>query len=100
MIIRKNVFKKSQWPFNVQEVTILLVSVPSEIKSPEGKPSTITCFALIHEFKAFALSGLLANHGFSSLEESNIWAENKEIPGTKISLTPFVVHLNKLLEEF
>lgn len=93
MIIKKTDFKAKDWAFTVCEITILLVNVGSELKPPEMIPA----FAIIHEFKAFALSGILETYSFSPLSDSELLADNKEIPGTKKSLSLFFEYLNELL---
>ncbi len=92
MIIKKRRFKyqkkyRGKWPFTVDEVTLLLVHVPAGV--PAEKKEPIKAFAIVHMFGTFALSGVLEQHGFESIQNSGIWADNPEIPDTKKSLSPF-----------
>ena len=84
MIIKKSMLNthkkyKGTWPFNVDEVAV------TRINLSDGGPA----FSICHEYKVYAMSGVLEEHGFSPLESAGIWADNPEILGTKKSLSPF-----------
>ena len=91
MIIKKSNFNfsgkkyRGKWPFTVDQVAIL-----------KTKVEEYDAFGIIHNFGAFALSGILESYGFAKLEEAGIWADNPEIPGTKKSLTPVFEYLENL----
>ena len=106
MIIKKQNFNltpgcRGKWPFTVPTVTVQIWV--------NGKEN---CFALIHNFGGFALSGALEDHGFDPLVKSGIWADDNEairIMSTtkpdldeshpiKKSLTPFFEYVQKLVE--
>ena len=94
MIIKKSMFKYSRkyrgkWPFNVDEVAVLMMEVrstPQDVNGPVYK-----AFAIVHNFGAFALSGLLESHGFPKMEEAGIWVKGK-------SLSPFFEFLKNKVE--
>ena len=79
MIIKKSMLNihreyRGTWPFAVDEIAAVKVG---------------DAYGLVHEYRLVALSGILETHGFMSLEDTGIWADNPEIPGTKKSLSPF-----------
>lgn len=88
MIIKKNMLKKKDWPFTVSEITVMTIEIETKL-----------AFLIIHNFKAFALSGLLESHGFKPLVKSNIWDDHKNIKGIKKSLTPFFIFLNNITKK-
>jgi hypothetical protein len=94
MIIKKKNFNltpgyRGKWPFTVPEVAIMKMTVGGE----SGK---LDAFAVIHNFSAFALSGILESYGFHKLGMSGIWADELIMGETvKKSLTPFFEYLEK-----
>ena len=97
MIITKKRFNltpgyRGKWPFNVPEVTVMIMI------DPKNKTAL---FGLVHRFGRFALSGALEPFGFSKLIEAGIWADDTPAtihkvngnpigtPAVKKSLTPF-----------
>lgn len=89
MIIKKSMFKPhkkwaGKWPFNVDEVAVMM------IKS-EGMALEPRLYAIVHNYKVYALSGALESH-FEKLVCSGIWAcedSGRIVPTTLMSLTPF-----------
>lgn len=65
---------KGTWPFTVDQVAVLKLDFKQ-----------LKCFALVHKYKIYALSGALDNN-FHKLEESGIWKDEQD---HKKSLTPF-----------
>lgn len=84
MIIKKsmlNTHKKYRdtWPFNVDEVAVTRINIGDE-----------AAFSICHEYKVYALSGILEGHGFRPLDDSGIWAlETGFSVPVKKSLSPF-----------
>lgn len=80
MIINKTQLGEN-WPFTVDQVAVATIGHGTGIDS-------MVCYILVHKFLMFALSGALESHGFGSLIDANIWADDPEMPGVKKSLTP------------
>lgn len=81
MIIKKSNFNlagkryRGNWPFTVDQVAVVKFQVD------KYEP-----FALLHEYRLYALSGMLESHGLPKLEEAGIWADSGD---HKKSLQPF-----------
>lgn len=100
MIIKKKNFNltpgfRGKWPFTVPEITILKMTVGEE-------GNKLDAFAVIHNFGAFALSGVLEGYGFHKLETAGIWAKDRcavvDNNGLqRKSLTPFFEYLKRRL---
>jgi len=79
---------------------VFIVNSMSNPNAPEAKK--LSAFAIIYNFRAFALSGLLEGYGFEKLENSGIWADNptmtkldKDAAPCKKDLTPFFEYLER-----
>jgi len=77
-----------------------MLNARSNPNAPEAKK--LSAFAIIYNFRAFALSGLLEGYGFEKLENSGIWADNptmtkldKDAAPCKKDLTPFFEYLER-----
>lgn len=87
MIIQKLMFDKPEkWPFSVDKLAVFRFDIGH---NPCFDIENNFCFVIVHNYKSYALSGILEGYGFLKLEDSDIWADNQEIPGTKKSLTSF-----------
>lgn len=75
MIIKKTQFGihkkyRGKWPFNVDQVAVVKFQVDKYAP-----------FAILHEYRLYALSGMLESHGLPKLEDSGIWAEVVRVTG-------------------
>ena len=94
MIIKKSILNthkkyRGTWPFNVDEVAVARINL-TNLTGIEP------AFSICHEYKVYALSGILEGHGFRPLESSGIWANKPksktcfgECVTVKKSLSPF-----------
>ena len=92
MIIKKSMFERKEWadkwPFNVDEVAVQRVNL-----------GDVAAFAICHEYKVYALSGILKTYGLAPLPSLCIWSDDSDDiipegdtvihPPIKKSLSPF-----------
>lgn len=88
MIIKKSQFKynkklRGNWPFAVDEVAVVGVVLDKVLH-----------FAIVHEYKLYALSGELKTKGYPALPEAGIWAPECNGCGFK-KLGPFFDFIKK-----
>lgn len=88
MIIKKQEFEKSgrEWPFLVDE-----------LKLDKRMSPFCNHISTFYNGKHYAISGSAETMDCLPLEQSGIWADNPETPGTKKSLTPFFNYIEGVL---
>lgn len=81
VVVNKGDFE-GKWPFKIDTVEI-------------RKTKTNTVLKL--ENNIYYLTGPCIGKNVSELKYSNILLENKDIPGTNVSLSDFIIHIRTLL---
>ena len=81
IIIEKEYFN-GRWPFNLDWVEIV---------------KRYACISLKISGEYFYLTGATTHKDVKDLSDSNYWLDNKDIPGTKVSLSDFIKYTNKIL---
>lgn len=96
MIIHKKELGEN-WPFTVDEVEIwvangafILLRHEMKFTHVDGKTKQTS-----NKIVKYAINGIAENQGCLPLTQSNIWADDPEIPGAKKSITPLMEFLRE-----